>query len=112
MRVRKIAKQLKRFYESYKGWDKENEMGIYSYHLACFDDKVRYMIRMSIKHYFVLAKKYPPNSMMSKLYIHNMPTIRRRERTFHPCANIFYSMIRFLDDFFRFLKHHLFSFFL
>ena len=36
----------------------------------------------------------------------------RRERTFHPCANIFYSMIRFLYDFFRFLKHHLISFFL
>ena len=70
MRVRKIAKQLKRFYESYKGLDKENEMGIYSYHLACFDDKVRYIIRMSRKHYFRLAKKYPPNSMMSKLYIH------------------------------------------
>lgn len=70
MRVRKIAKQIKRFYESYKGWDKENEMGIYSYHLSCFDDKVGYMIRMSRKHYFRLAKKYPPNSMMSKLYIH------------------------------------------
>lgn len=58
MRVRKIAKQLKRFYESYKGWDKENEMGIYSYHLACFDDKVRYMIRMSRKHHFRFDKKY------------------------------------------------------
>lgn len=65
MRVRKIAKQLKCFYESYKGWDKENEMGIYSYHLACFDDKVRYMIRMSRKHYFGLTKKYPPNSIMA-----------------------------------------------
>ena len=70
MRVRKIAKQLKRFYESYKGFDKENERGIYSYHLACFDEKVRYIERMTRKHYFGLRNKYPVGSMMWKLYTH------------------------------------------
>ena len=70
MRVRKIAKQLKRFYQGYVGWDKEKDEPIYKYHLSSHDDKVRYIIRMTKKHYFGLAKKYPPNSMMGKLYIH------------------------------------------
>ena len=70
MRVRKIAKQLKRFHKSYICWDKEKEKPIYCYHLASHYEKMRYIIRMTKKHYFGLAKKYPPNSMMGKLYIH------------------------------------------
>lgn len=70
MRVRKVAKQLKRFHKSYICWDKEKEKPIYGYHLASHYEKMRYIIRMTKKHYFGLAKKYPPNSMMGKLYIH------------------------------------------
>lgn len=70
MRVRKIAKQLKRLYQCYAGWDKEKELPIYTYKIRNHDDKVRYIIRMTKKHYFGLAKKYHPNSMMGRLYIH------------------------------------------
>ena len=70
MRVRKIAKQLKRYHKSYVRWDKENDVPIHKYHLASYDDKVRYIVRMTRKYYFGLAKKYHPNSMMGKLYIH------------------------------------------
>ena len=70
MKVRKIAKQLKRFCQGYVCWDKDNDEPIYNYHIGGHDDKVRHIIRMTKKHYFGLAKKYPPNSMMGKLYIH------------------------------------------
>ena len=71
MRVRKIAKQLKRWYNSYEGWDKENEKPIYSYRISQYNQKVRHIIRMSRRYYLSLAKKCEPNSMMAKLYIHN-----------------------------------------
>ena len=70
MRVRKIAKQLKRWYNSYVGWDKVKDEPIYAYHLASHDDKIRHIVRMTRKCYFGLARKCPPNSMMGKLYIH------------------------------------------
>lgn len=70
MRVRKIAKQLKRFYQGYVCWDKENDVPIYTYKIGCHDDKVHHIMRMTRKHYFGLAKKYSPNSWMGKLCIH------------------------------------------
>lgn len=70
MRVRKIAKQLKRWYNGYVGWDEDKEEPIYAYRLASHDDKIRHIVRMTRNNYFGLAKKYPPNSMMWKLYIH------------------------------------------
>ena len=70
MRVRKIAKQLKRWYQGYIGWDKKNDLPIYGYSMSAHDDKIRHIIRMTKKHYFGLAKKYHPNSMMGKLCIH------------------------------------------
>jgi len=70
MRVRKIAKQLKRWHQGYIGWDKDKDEPIFTYHIASHDDKVRHIIRMTKKHYFGLAKKYPPDSVMGKLYIH------------------------------------------
>lgn len=70
MRVRKVAKQLKRYHKSYVRWDKENDVPIHKYHLASHDDKVRYIMRMTRKHYFGLRDKYPVGSMMWKLYTH------------------------------------------
>ena len=69
MRVRKIAKQLKRFNEE-ASWDDFNNEPIIGYRISRHDDKWRYILRMTKKHYFGLAKKYPPDSMMSRLYIH------------------------------------------
>lgn len=70
MRVRKVAKQLKRSYNSYVGWDKDKDKPIYTYHMSDEHSKIAYIVRMTKTHYFGLAKKYPPNSMMGKLYIH------------------------------------------
>ena len=70
MRVRKVAKQLKRRHYSYVRWDKEKDEPIYTYHMSDEHSKIAYIVRMTKKHYFGLAKKYSPNSMMGKLYIH------------------------------------------
>lgn len=70
MRVRKIANQLKRFHQSYVSWDKEKDEPIYDYKMSDQNAKTAYIVRMTRKHYFGLAKKYPPNSMMAKYYIH------------------------------------------
>ena len=69
MRVRKIAKQLKRWYNE-ASLDDFNDEPIYGYRIGCHDDKIRYVIRMTKNHYFKIAKKYPPDSLMCKLYIH------------------------------------------
>ena len=59
MRVRKIAKQLKRYYE-----------GGCKTKVARFDTKVDYIMRMTRNHYYGLAKKHPKGSMMANLYVH------------------------------------------
>lgn len=68
MRVRKIAKQLKLFH-SHVTYDKEG-YPVVNYKIANHDEKVSYIMRMTRKHYFGLAKKYSPDTMMGRLYIH------------------------------------------
>lgn len=70
MRVRKIAKQLKR-------WDNEAVWGdcdscepIFGYRIGGHEDKISHILRMTRKHYFGLMKKYSVGSMMYQLYTH------------------------------------------
>lgn len=68
MRVRKVAKQLKLFHKNVT-FDKEG-YPICNYKVNNINGKTHYIMRMTRKHYFGLAKKHDPNSMMGKLYIH------------------------------------------
>jgi len=68
MRVRKVAKQLKLFHKNVE-FD-EDGLPITHYKVSCYDSKMAYIIRMTRKHYFGLAKRYPPDSLMGKFYIH------------------------------------------
>lgn len=69
MRVRKVAKQLKLFHRNCR-WDAETDTCHIGYKVSNHGAKQAYIMRMTKKHYFGLAKKYSPNSMMGKLYIH------------------------------------------
>ena len=68
MRVRKVAKQLKRFHTDV-AFDKEG-FPVCSYKVANLVAKTHYILRMTRKHYFGLRSKYPVGSMMWKLYTH------------------------------------------
>lgn len=68
MRVRKVAKQIKRWLGDV-AFD-ENEKPIYNYKVGSLQSKQDYIARMSRKHYFGLIDKYPRGSMMWKYYIH------------------------------------------
>ena len=68
MRVRKVAKQLKLFHK-YVTYDNDG-LPIVNYKIANYTRKVNYIMRMTRKHYFGLARKYSPDSMMGRLYIH------------------------------------------
>jgi len=68
MRVRKIAKQLKRWYKGVT-FD-EHEEPIYKHKVGNIQAKQDYIVRMSRKHYFGLRDKYPVGSMMWNLYTH------------------------------------------
>lgn len=68
MRVRKVAKQLKMFH--HRVWYDNDGYPVAKYKIANHDDKVKYIMRMTRKHYFGLAKKYRPDSMMGRLYTH------------------------------------------
>ena len=69
MRVRKIAKQLKLFHKNCR-WDELKDDIVIGYHMSNQNAKINYIMRMTRKHYFGLAKKYKPDSMMGRLYIH------------------------------------------
>lgn len=69
MRVRKIAKQLKRWYKE-SSWDIDKDLPVLGYRIGSQDDKTSYIMRMTRKHYFGLRNKYPVGSMMWNLYTH------------------------------------------
>lgn len=68
MRVRKVAKQLKLFHKNVE-YDNDG-YPICHYKVNNINGKTHYIMRMTRKHYFGLAKKYQTNSMMGKLCIH------------------------------------------
>lgn len=68
MRVRKVAKQLKLFHKNVT-FDEDGYPTCH-YKVVNHDAKQAYIMRMTKKHYFGLAKKYSPDSMMGRLYIH------------------------------------------
>lgn len=68
MRVRKVAKQLKLFHKNVE-YD-EDGYPTRHYKVANLGAKTEYIMRMTRRHYFGLAKKYNPDSMMGRLYIH------------------------------------------
>lgn len=68
MRVRKIAKQLKRFYGGLR-YDKSEDFPIITYRIRNHAAKHAYIERMTRKNYFgLLRRKNSP--MMQNLYIH------------------------------------------
>lgn len=69
MRVRKVAKQLKRW-DKESSWDIDKDLPVLGYRMGSQDAKINYIMRMTRKHYFGLAKKYSPDTMMGRLYIH------------------------------------------
>lgn len=69
MRVRKIAKQLKRWYKE-SSWDIDKDLPVIGYRIGSQDDKTNYIMRMTRKHYFGLRNKYSVGSMMWKYYTH------------------------------------------
>lgn len=69
MRVRKIAKQLKRWYKE-SSWDDFNDEPILGYKVGAVYDKIAYIKRMTRKHYFGLLRRCTVGSMMYKLYTH------------------------------------------
>ena len=69
MRVRKVAKQLKRHFRSVTGWD-EDGLPIHSYNMRQFSKGVHYIERMTRRHYFGLLDRKAKPSMMQNLYIH------------------------------------------
>lgn len=66
MRVRKIAKQLKKFHANVT-YDKDG-YPVCGYKVARHADKVSYIMRMTRKHYYGNAKK--SCGLASALYIH------------------------------------------
>jgi hypothetical protein len=68
MRVRKIAKQLKKFHANVT-FDEEG-YPVCNYKVANLVAKTHYILRMTRKHYFGLRSKYPVGSMMWQLYTH------------------------------------------
>lgn len=68
MWVRKVAKQLKLFHKNVE-FDEEGYPTCH-YKVANHGAKTKYIMRMTRKHYFGLAKKYSPDSMMGRLYMH------------------------------------------
>lgn len=68
MRVRKVAKQLKRWHQNIT-FD-EHEEPIYNYKMGSLQAKQDYIVRMSRKHYFGLRDKFPKGSTMWKYYTH------------------------------------------
>ena len=69
MRVRKIAKQLKRHYKSLTGWD-ESGMPIHTYNMRQFANGVHYIMRMTRSNYFGLLRRKNNPQIMMNLYIH------------------------------------------
>lgn len=69
MRVRKVAKQLKRQQQSFMGWD-DNGQPIYTYRMRQRTRGLRYIERMTRRHYFGLLDRKAKPSMMQNLYIH------------------------------------------
>ena len=67
MRVRKIAKQLKKHHASIT-FDEDGIPVNYSYKIARHSDKVDYIMRMTRKRYYRLAKKTV--GMTRAFYIH------------------------------------------
>lgn len=70
MRVRKIAKQLKLFHKNCHWESLDDCMPVIGYKIANHAAKQAYIMRMTRRHYFGLAKKHKPDSMMGRLYIH------------------------------------------
>lgn len=66
MRVRKIAKQLKKFHASVT-YDNEG-LPVCGYKISCHGAKVSYIMRMTRKHYYGVAKR--STGMIAALCIH------------------------------------------
>ena len=69
MRVRKVAKQLKRQQQSLMGWD-DDGLPVYAYRMRQRLRGWRYIMRMTRRHYFGLLDRRAKPSMMQNLYIH------------------------------------------
>jgi hypothetical protein len=69
MKVRKVAKQLKRWYKE-SSLDIDKDLPVIDYRMGSQDDKTSYIMRMTRKHYFGLRNKYPVGSMMWNYYTH------------------------------------------
>lgn len=69
MRIRKIAKQLKRWYGE-SSWDDANDKPLCGYKMSDHNSKTAYALRMTRRHYFGLRSKYQVGSMMWNLYTH------------------------------------------
>ncbi len=70
MRVRKIAKQLKRFYGGLR-YDRSMDFPIITYRIRNHAAKEHYIMRMTRKNYFGLLRRKDNSPMMQNLYIHN-----------------------------------------
>lgn len=70
MRVRKIAKQLKRFYGGLQ-YDRSMDEPIITYRIRNHAAKEHYIMRMTRKNYFGLLRRKGNSQMMQRLYIHN-----------------------------------------
>ena len=66
MRVRKIAKQLKKFHANVT-YDNEG-LPVCGYKISRHGDKVSYIMRMTRKHYYGIAKK--STGMLAALCVH------------------------------------------
>lgn len=69
MRVRKVAKQLKRWLKE-STWDELNDKPVLGYNVGSLRAKHDYIVRMSRRHYFGLRDKFPVGSMMWNFYTH------------------------------------------
>lgn len=70
MRVRKIAKQLKRFYGG-MSYDSSMDEPVITYRIRNHAVKEHYIMRMTRKNYFGLINRKGNSQMMQNLYIHN-----------------------------------------
>ena len=69
MRVRKIAKQLKAYFNNVS-WNEENDEPVFGYKVGDISAKNAYIMRMTKKRYFGERSKYEVGSMMYNYYTH------------------------------------------
>lgn len=68
MRIRKVAKQLKRYHKSFVGY--VDDMPVHTYKVRGLGRKMNFILRITRRNYFGVLRKRKQDCMLRKLAIH------------------------------------------